>query len=180
MPFKGTPGQFLSHDNPFIGEYANQNYQVPRQSARFFRGMLKGAEKGDYSGIPGMGQFDDAIASGYKDIENSADPLAYLAAGESGGSMGNRNQRLQEDRLRQGVRGQQFGYVGDQLQGAARGLADIWRDKNEWNANKYGTLISGENNRYQYQAPQQGWGSQLLNTAVGAVLGGGPVKNQFT
>jgi hypothetical protein len=172
MGFLGTEGKFISHDNPYLDDLAGMGYEMG-PARKYYKGILKGAQKGDYSNMPGMGMFSDAIASGYKDIENSADPLAFIGSGEGGGAMGDRIEQLQKERLRQGVNSQKFGFVQQGLSDAAGNLSQMWRDKNGWNLNKAGMLIGGENNRYQYQAPQQGWGSQLLNSAIqgGAAVG---------
>ena len=172
-------GTFAQHANPYLDQYANQPIFGAKKAKNYWGSILGAGAKGDFSQMPGMGVFDNQIASGYKDIENSSDPLAYLAAGESGGAMGDRNEELQKERLRQGVNSQRYGFAQEQLGNAAQGLAVLAAMKNSATNSKYGTLIGGENQRYQYEPPKPGFWGQLGGSVLGGLFSGAGAAGGF-
>lgn len=169
----GEKGGFDSFNNPYIEKLANLEGAGFKGPRNYYRSILQGYNKGDYSNLPGMGEFDAANARSNREIDESTSPLAYTQLGEAGGPLMDRVKNLQKQRASEGINSQRFGFVQNSLQDAAQGLTNISNLKNQFNLQKYGTAGQLFNGTQQYRPPTQGFLGGLIGSAVGAFATGG-------
>lgn len=169
----GTKGGFESFHNPYIDQLAGLEGAGFKGPRNYYRSILQGAKNGNYSNLPGMGEFDAANARSNREIDESTSPLAYTQLGEAGGPLMDRVKNLQKQRASEGINSQRFGFVQNSLQDAAQGLTNISNMKNQFNLNKLGTAGSLFNGTQQYRPPTQGFLGGVIGSALGAFATGG-------
>ena len=166
----GQKGGFEKFDNPYINELANlqgAGFKGPRQ---YYRSILQGFNKGDYSKLPGMGMFDSEIAKQTRAIDETANPLAYTSAGEAGGPLAERVRELRKQQATEAINNQRFGFAQNALGQAAEGLTNISNLKQQFNLSKLGTAAGLFNQTHVYRPPTQGAFGGLLGSLGSAGL----------
>lgn len=168
----GDKGGFESFNNPYINDLANLQGAGFKGPRNYYRDILQAGKKGDFSRLPGMGMFDSEIAKQTRMIDDSANPLAYTAAGEAGGPLAERVRELRKQQATEGINNQRFGFAQNALDNAAGGLVNIANLKNQFNLDKAKSTAGLYNQTFTYRQPQQGFLGGLLGSAVGGFATG--------
>lgn len=176
----GRGGGFESFYNPYIEQLNNaqlSDYRGPRQ---YYKSIMQSYKTGDYGKMPGMGMFDNELAKQNRTIDETANPLAYTAAGEAGGPLADRVRELRKQQAAEGINGQRFGFVQNQLGQAAQGLTDIASRRNQETLDRLKSAAGLFNGTFQYRQPQTGALSGVISglaggfgSGYGSRLGGG-------
>lgn len=161
----GSSGGYSQFYNPYIEQLANApmaDFRGPRQ---YYKSILGGAKKGDFSNIPGAAQFDQAVARSNREIDEQASPLGYTNLGAAGSPLIDRIKSLNKERASEGINSQRFGFVQNALDNAAGGLFNIANAKNQFNLQRLQGAAGLYNGTFNYRPPSQG----LFGGIVGAL-----------
>lgn len=173
----GRGGEYQYNKDPrldgFQNDYANEQYKFG-PARKYYGNMLRMDQQGRAGELDG-GMFGQMLGNRKQSIDNSYDPLSMMAAGEAGGTMGKRYQDLQKAEAARDIYGMKSQYIQGKLANAGNSLQQMFADRNNWNANKYGTLIGSQAGRSQLDGGRGGLINSVLEGAgaVGAAYATG-------
>lgn len=154
--------------NPFIDKIGSGATLKRSDIEKILRGRVAAANRGDYSNIPGLGQFDAQIASQKRDSLRNLNPLLI-------GNVGSFAVQRYMDTTNQGIENSvnqgRFGFIQDQLERDTRNLIGLQEGRKQRQLEAQSRQAGLFNDRFRIEKDSPGFFKQLLGGFAGR-LGG--------